>query len=65
MRAPQVFEMRGDKAAVIQPLQEWPPFDARYVQDCPVGAIAYTALTGPDARIPRQSSEGRPSSGPS
>jgi NTE family protein len=65
MRAPQVFEMRGDKAAVIHPLQEWPPFDARYVQDCPVGAIAYTALTGPDARIPRRSSGGRPLSGPS
>ena len=50
---------------MIQPVQEWPPFDARYVQDCPVGAIAYTEITGPDAQTPRQSREGLPSSGPS
>ena len=65
MRAPQVFEMRGEKAAVIRPEQEWPPFDARYVQDCPVGAITYTEITGPDAQTPPQSTADRQSSGPS
>jgi NTE family protein len=64
-RAPEVFVMKGDKAHVVQPRQEWPPLDAPYVHECPVGAISYTALTGPDAQTPPRSPAGPPSSGPS
>ena len=56
--------MNGEKAEVVEPVQEWSPLDARYVHECPVGAIAYEVLET-DGKTPLQSPAARRSSGPS
>jgi ferredoxin len=48
-RAPAVFRMEGDKAAVIQRSHEWGPVPAPYVSDCPTAAIKVDADKGEKA----------------
>jgi len=63
-RAPGIFVMNGEKAEVVEPVQEWSPLDARYVHECPTGAISYEVLET-DGKTPLRSPATRRSSGPS